>query len=155
MIALTAAACLAPALRVGAAPDDDVLPGPPTFYEWVLPLEYDGTSFRVPPSFKGCNQPWDATPYLAEKPHDVAIGQPVLFMPDCAQPAGDLYIVAQQLRTSDTGLHYKPKDSFPAQAVAGPAFAGEHPWVFKPLGSTVTLRAGVRYVFWIARIVAI
>lgn len=145
-------------LAFGASP----LPGPPTFYRWIVPLQYDGNDFSVPKPF-ACDGPWDATPYVAGVAGAMDLQKNVVVKSDCGVPANtgcespSLYVVAvaytaHALERKD--FHYASKSSFPAIAVAGPADP-HGPWSFAPLHPGLTMEAGNGYAFFVACIVAV
>jgi hypothetical protein len=74
----------------------------------------------------------------------LTLSSSILLMPGCSpEPAEafSVYVVAEQLPV-DKG--------FPAVAIAGPANAGEHPWVFAPIPSSFKMPAGFKYAFFVA-----
>jgi hypothetical protein len=54
-----------------------VIPGPPTFYQWVLPLDYDGANFTVPKAYGSCGTSWNAQPSSADTPAFYIVALPV------------------------------------------------------------------------------
>jgi hypothetical protein len=146
-----------------------VIPGPPTFYQWVLPLDYDGTSFTVPKAYASCGTSWDAQPYFAVNDGSLRMNGPISFQPACASSANPnnvpssadtpaFYIVA--LPSSWTsgkpaGRHFAAKSSFPAIAVAGPVDPGDRSWDFAPLQPGLKMRAGYGYMFFVAQLAAL
>jgi hypothetical protein len=110
-----------------------VIPGPPTFYQWVLPLDYDGAGFTVSKAYVSCGTPWDARPYVASKDGPLTLNGPVALEPACAsssnphdvRSAADMpafYIVARPVSWTDgkpDGRHFDAKSSFPANSDCG------------------------------------
>ena len=158
-LAAIAAWCALGALPATAA--EPVLQGPPTFYAWVAPLDFDGAAFSVSKAFKSCDAPWSATPYVAQSGPKPALNAPLRMAPACAStpkacesPA--LYVVARPVFQSGASadLNYAPQESFPAYAIAGPASPSVSPWTFAPIRNAAVQPAS-KYVFFVACIVAV
>jgi hypothetical protein len=146
-----------------------VIPGPPTFYQWVIPLDYDGVSFTVPKAYASCGTAWDARPYVASKDGRLTLNGPVTLQPMCASSGNAsnvpssadtpaFYIVARPVSWTNgkpDGGHFDAKSSFPAIAIAGPVEPGAHSWLFKPLQPELKVRAGYGYMFFVAQLVAL
>jgi hypothetical protein len=155
----------------GVAQDavNGVIPGPPTGYQWILPLDFDGTSFSVPKEYAACGKPWDAHPYFARSSGSLALKSAILLMPGCPTSAdqknvpskGDspqLYIVAVPLSWYDgkpNARHFEANTTVPAIAIAGPVYPDSDPWVFEPSQPGLTMRAGYGYMFFVAQLALI
>jgi hypothetical protein len=165
---LLAATFGAPAVAQDAV--DGVIPGPPTFYNWVLPLNYDGTAFTVPKAYTSCGASWDAQPYVARKDGPLALNGSVSLARACASAANpnnvpssadipEFYIVALPVswtKGKPSGLHFDGKSStIPALAVAGPVDPAARSWVFAPLAPGLKMRAGYGYTFFVAQLAAL
>lgn len=147
---------------------DGVIPGPPTFYQWVLPLDYDGANFSVPKTY-ACGTSWDAQPYFAVQDGTLTMNGPSSLRPACASSASPnnvpssadtpaFYIVAlpsSWISGKPSGRHFDAKSSFPAIAVAGPVDPGDRVWTFAPLRPGLTMRATYGYMFFIAQLMAL
>jgi len=146
-----------------------VIPGPPTFYQWILPLDYDGTGFTVPKAYASCGTSWDAHPYSPTRDGRLTVAAPVSLSPACAPAARDnvpssadspaLYIVAYPLSWANGkpgASHFDAKSSsIPAIAIAGPVDPHASSWVFAPLRPGLTMKAGYGYAFFVAKLTAI
>lgn len=172
-MAVVVAACMMFAVLCGtpivALQDavNGVIPGPPTFYQWVLPLDYDGASFTVPTAYAACGTSWDAQPYFAVQDGTLAMNGPISLQPACASSANPnvpssadtpaFYIVALPLSWTNgkPREHFDAKSSFPAIAVAGPVDPGDRLWVFEPLHPALKMRAGYGYMFFVAQLAAL
>ena len=174
-MAVVVAACMTLAVLCGtptvALQDavNGVIPGPPTFYEWVLPLDYDGASFTVPEAYASCGTSWDAQPYFAVKDGPLTVNGPISLQPACASLANPnnvpssadtpaFYIVALPLSWTNGkpgARHFDAKSSFPAIAVAGPGDPSDRSWVFEPLQPALKMRAGYGYMFFVAQLAAL
>jgi hypothetical protein len=166
---LTFATLCAPPMVALQDAVNGVIPGPPTFYQWVLPLEYDGAAFTVPKAYASCGRSWDAQPYIAVQDGPLTISGPIVLRPACGSSANPnnvpssadtpaLYIVALPVSwtvVSRGGRHFEAKSSFPAIAVAGPVDPGDDPWTFAPLHPGLAMRANYGYMFFIAQLVAL
>ena len=138
------------------------MPGPPTFYQWVVPLEFDGSTFSVPKSFTTCGGAWDSQPYVAPLPKTLVLDAATVVASNCGVPPQfceslQLYIVAFAFgsrQPSRQQLHFDARSSFPAIAIAGPS-SSTHPWKFAPIQPGVHLQPDKSYAFFVACIVAV
>jgi hypothetical protein len=145
-----------------------VIPGPPTFYQWILPLDYDGSGFTVPTAY-ACGTSWDARPYFAAKDGPLTLNGPVSLKPACGASANPnnvpssadrpaFYVVALPLSWTHGkpgGRHFDANSSMPAIAVAGPVDPGARAWIFAPLQPGLKMRASYGYVFFVAELMAL
>jgi hypothetical protein len=131
------------------------IPPPPSFHP-ILPLDFDGTTFRVSPSFVACETSWYETPHVAAADGTLALNGAVLLMPGCApaDSSAKLYVIAVQIDPqTQPGPRVYPRDfgqTFAAIPVAGPSNADEHPWIFAPIANALTMKAGKGYAFFVA-----
>ena len=118
-------------------------PPPPQFTP-VLPLVFDGTSFRVPATFKACATSWDPSPYTAPSSGMLKLRETAMLMPGCAPKTNGtpakLYIVIAKL-PENQGI-----------AIAGPVNAGEDPWIFVPIANACNMEAGAKYTFFVGAV---
>jgi hypothetical protein len=147
-----------------------VIPGPPTFYKWVLPLDYNGSTFSIPKAYTSCGTSWDAQPYFSTTDGSLTPSGPIVLPPECAAAADPntvpssadtpaFYVVAVPLSWANGkpgGRHFDAKSSIiPAIAIAGPVDPGARSWAFAPLHPGLTMRAGYGYMFFVAQLAAI